>query len=212
MPTIEVGVNPAYSVYIEAGLLARAGGLIHDTYDVERRFYVVSVAPVRKGWGADFASSLAAGGLQCEFLEIKGGERNKKLATIEDLAGRMVRGSADRKSVLIAFGGGVVGDVTGFLASVFMRGIPYVQVPTTLLAQIDAAIGGKTGVNLAEGKNLVGTFYHPGLALIDPKVLSTLPEREYRSGLFEALALKYSVSWKRTMNRFCGATPSCWNG
>lgn len=187
MVTIEVDVAPAYSAHIEAGLLARAGGMIQDNFEAVSTFYAISVAPVRKIWGDSFQSSFAAAGRSCEILEMKDGEHHKTLATVENLASRLVRGSADRKSVLVGFGGGVVGDVTGFLASIFMRGIPCVQVPTSLLAQIDAAIGGKTGVDLREGKNLVGTFHHPRLVVIDPNLLSTLPEREYRSGLFEAL-------------------------
>jgi 3-dehydroquinate synthase len=115
------------------------------------------------------------------------GEESKSLATVEDLARLMARHGADRGSVVVAFGGGVAGDVAGFLASVYMRGVDCVQVPTTLLAQVDAAIGGKTGVNLPAGKNLVGTFHQPRAVFVDPAVLRTLPEREYRAGLYEAL-------------------------
>jgi 3-dehydroquinate synthase len=115
------------------------------------------------------------------------GERYKTMATIEDLATRLVQRGADRGSVIVAFGGGVVGDVSGFLASIYMRGLDCVQVPTTLLAQVDASIGGKTGVNLHAGKNLLGSFHQPRRVLIDPGVLTTLPEREYRAGLYEAL-------------------------
>ncbi len=115
------------------------------------------------------------------------GERAKTLSAVESLAERLVRAGADRGSVLLAVGGGVTGDVTGFLASIYMRGIACVQAPTTFLAQVDAAIGGKTGVNLAAGKNLLGTFHQPRLVLVDPEVLMTLPERDYRAGLFEAL-------------------------
>ncbi len=119
------------------------------------------------------------------------GEPAKRLKTVEKLATRMVASGADRRSVVLALGGGVVGDVAGFLASIFMRGIPVVQVPTTLVAQVDSAIGGKTGVNLSAGKNMIGTFHQPSAVLSDPDVLATLPEREYRSGLFEAM--KYGV-------------------
>jgi 3-dehydroquinate synthase len=99
----------------------------------------------------------------------------------------MVQKGADRSSLIIAFGGGILTDVAGFLAAIFMRGIPVVQIPTTLLAQVDAAIGGKTGVNLVAGKNLIGSFHQPLAVLIDPMVLDTLPEREYRAGLFEII-------------------------
>lgn len=119
------------------------------------------------------------------------GERSKTLAQLEKVAAKLVGVGADRRSVLLALGGGVVGDVGAFLASIYMRGIPVVQVPTTLLAQVDSAIGGKTGVNLKAGKNLLGTFHQPLAVLVDPDLLATLPERQYRSGLFEAM--KYGV-------------------
>jgi 3-dehydroquinate synthase len=106
---------------------------------------------------------------------------------VEAMAEEMVKRGADRSSLVIAFGGGIVNDMAGFLAAIFMRGIPVLQIPTTLLAQVDASIGGKTGVNLPAGKNLVGTFHQPRLVLIDPQVLSTLPEREYRAGIFEVI-------------------------
>ncbi len=115
------------------------------------------------------------------------GERRKTLATVESLSSSLVKLKADRNTVLIALGGGVVGDVTGFLASIYMRGIRFVQIPTTYLAQVDSSVGGKTGVNLTAGKNLVGCFKQPELVLVDPHVLSTLPDREYRSGLYESL-------------------------
>src|SRR5205085_11980825 len=116
-----------------------------------------------------------------------GGEPRKRLAEVEALAEQMATHGADRSSLIIALGGGILTDVAGFLASIFMRGIPVIQIPTTLLAQVDAAIGGKTGVNLVAGKNLIGSFHQPLHVLVDPAVLDTLPEREYRAGLFEVI-------------------------
>jgi len=107
--------------------------------------------------------------------------------TVEDLARKMLKAGADRKAVVVALGGGVVGDTAGFMASIYMRGVDVIQIPTTLLAQVDASVGGKTGVDLPEGKNLIGTFHHPRAVLIDPGVLATLPDREFRAGLFEVL-------------------------
>lgn len=118
-------------------------------------------------------------------LFFRGGEANKRLSEVEALAEEMVLHGADRSSLLIAVGGGIVTDIGGFLAASFMRGIPVIQVPTTLLAQVDAAVGGKTGVNLIAGKNLFGAFHQPLVVLVDPQVLATLPEREYRAGLYE---------------------------
>ncbi|MGD0435242.1 MAG: 3-dehydroquinate synthase [Bryobacteraceae bacterium] len=122
-----------------------------------------------------------------EILFLPDGESHKRLAEVEALAEQMLQKGADRSSIVVGFGGGVVTDVAGFLAAIFMRGIPVIQIPTTLLAQVDAAIGGKTGVNLTVGKNLIGSFHQPLAVLIDPAVLDTLPEREYRAGLFEII-------------------------
>src|SRR5438128_3858178 len=124
-------------------------------------------------------------------VSIPDGERAKSLTTVSRLLDRMVQLKLTRQSTVIAFGGGVVGDVAGFVASIYMRGIAVVQIPTSLLAQVDSSIGGKTGVNHRVAKNLIGTFYQPRLVLSDPLLLQTLPEREYASGLYEAL--KYGV-------------------
>jgi 3-dehydroquinate synthase len=188
MPQATIHVLPQpYQAWIENGLLARAGSLLRELLPHSSRIFVVTVPPVRKRWGAKFVASLKAGGFAPQLLMMPDGEPSKRLATVEALSEKLARLGADRKSVIIALGGGVVGDVAGLLASLYMRGVELVQVPTTVLAQVDASIGGKTGVNLIAGKNLVGTFYHPRVVLIDPTVLKTLPDREFRAGLYEAL-------------------------
>ena len=176
-----------YEALIENGLLRRTGEQLVALVPDRKRCWIVTAAPIRKHWGEALTQSLANAGLEPTLLEIADGERQKNLDTISSLATKLIQKGADRGALLIALGGGVIGDLTGLLASLYMRGIDYVQVPTTLLAQVDAAIGGKTGVNLAAGKNLLGTFHHPRAVLVDPEVLSTLPDREFRSGLFEAL-------------------------
>ena len=133
----------------------------------------------------------ALAGVGAHALFFPGGEERKRMAQVETLAEQMVAQGADRTSVVIALGGGIAGDLGGFLAAIFMRGVPVIQIPTTLLAQVDAAIGGKTGANLVSGKNLIGAFHQPLAVLIDPAVLSTLPAREYRAGLYEAV--KYGI-------------------
>jgi 3-dehydroquinate synthase len=176
----------SYEVLLGSGLLSRAGELLGPML-ANRHVFVVSVAPVRRRWGKTLERALAEAGIRADILEMPDGERFKRLSTLEKLAERLVQLGADRGASLIALGGGVVCDVTGFLASVYMRGVDVIQIPTTVLAQVDAAIGGKTGVNLRSGKNLIGTFHQPRAVLIDPAVLSTLPSREYRAGLYESL-------------------------
>ena len=184
--TIHVPPRP-YQARIENGLLTRAGALLAELLPQSSRIFVLTVAPVYRRWGAKLLRSLKASGFKPQVLQMPDGEPAKRLETVETLAEKLARLGADRKAVIVALGGGVVGDVGGLLASLYMRGIEVVQVPTTVLAQVDASVGGKTAVNLAAGKNLLGTFHHPRVVLIDPGVLSTLPNREFRAGLYEAL-------------------------
>jgi 3-dehydroquinate synthase len=184
--TIHVPSGP-YQAWIENGLLTRAGSVLGELLPQSSRLFVITVAPVRKRWGAKLVSSLKAAGFKTEVIVMPDGEPAKRLATVEGLAEKLARLGAERKAVIIALGGGVVGDLSGMLASLYMRGVDFVQVPTTVLAQLDASIGGKTGVNLAAGKNLLGTFHHPRVVLIDPAVLKTLSDRQFRAGLYEAL-------------------------
>ena len=176
-----------YDVLIEQGLLRSAATYIREALPKARHFVVVTSEPIRQHWGKLLLDSFASDGARVDVIEMPDGERRKNLSTIEKLSSQLVKLKADRNTVLIALGGGVVGDVTGFLAGIYMRGIRFVQIPTTFLSQVDSSVGGKTGVNLTVGKNLVGVFKQPELVLVDPQVLSTLPEREYRSGLYESL-------------------------
>jgi 3-dehydroquinate synthase len=188
MAQVTIHVPPrSYQARIENGLLTRAGALLSELLPQASRIFVVTVPPVRKRWGAKLVRSLTASGFKPQVLTMPDGEPAKRLATVEALAEKLARLGADRKAVIVALGGGVVGDVSGLLASLYMRGVELVQIPTTVLAQVDASIGGKTAANLVAGKNMVGTFHHPRVVLIDPAVLKTLPDREFRAGLYEAL-------------------------
>lgn len=188
MPQVTIHVLPRpYQALIENGLLTRSGSVLSELLPQASRIFVVTVPPVRKRWGSKLVNSLKASGFTPQVIPMTDGEPAKRLATVEALADKLARLGADRKAVVIALGGGVVGDVSGLLASLYMRGIELVQVPTTVLAQVDASIGGKTAVNLVAGKNLLGTFHHPRIVLIDPTVLKSLPDREFRAGLYEAL-------------------------
>ena len=188
MTRVTIAVQPRpYDAVIENGLLERAGEQLRRVVGNRQHLFVVTVPPVRRRWGKKLMTSLSAAGFTARLAGMRDGERYKKLATVEELAEKLTRLGADRNAVIVAFGGGVVGDVAGLLASLYMRGVDAVQIPTTVQAQLDAAIGGKTGVNLRAGKNLLGTFHQPRVVLIDPAVLSTLPEREFRAGLYEAL-------------------------
>ena len=200
MPTVQVQVEQPYEVVIEQGALARVGERLREIFPAKTRFFVVTAAPVQKAWGATLTQSLTAAELTHSFVEMKDGERNKNIHAVEDLADKLIGMGADRHSVVIAFGGGVVGDVAAFLASIYMRGIDVVQVPTTLLAQVDASIGGKTGVDLRAGKNLLGTFHQPRIVISDPTVLSTLDDRQFRAGLYESL--KSGIIYSADLFRF----------
>ncbi|MGO9257555.1 MAG: 3-dehydroquinate synthase [Bryobacteraceae bacterium] len=183
MPSYRVeSPQGCYSAVVERGILAQTVAWLPPKAG---KLFVVSTEDVWRHKGPELERAL--GGVPHEILFLPGGEEHKRLQPVEDLAERMVQLGGDRSSVVIAYGGGIVNDMAGFLAAIFMRGIPVLQAPTTLLAQVDASIGGKTGVNLVSGKNLVGSFHPPCAVLIDPALLDSLPEREYRAGLYEIL-------------------------
>lgn len=188
---VQVGLGErSYSILIENGLLDGIGEDL-KARNIAKRFAVISDSHVAGLYGQTLMLSLAAAGVNAELITFPRGEENKNLATIGMLASELAQRGFDRKDGLIALGGGVTGDITGFLASIYMRGIPFVQVPTTLLAQVDSSVGGKTGVDIPEGKNLVGIFYQPGIVYIDPAVLRSLPTEELKGGLAEVI--KYGV-------------------
>ena len=189
-----------YSVWVGAGLLTQSGRRIKSLRPGCRQVFVISSPRVWRLHGATLAAGLRAAGIRAEALLMNDREQAKRLETVERLAGRLLECGADRGALLVALGGGVVGDVTGFLAASYMRGVEYLQVPTTLVAQVDSAIGGKTGVNLRGGKNLLGAFHHPLAVLADVRTLDTLPEREYRSGLYEVV--KCAVLGDASLFRF----------
>jgi len=170
-----------YSVVAEPGVVSRLGEVLDDE-GLRRPRSVVSNTTVGPLWGQPAAQSLGA-----PLIELADGEEHKQWPTVEELLGRWLEQGIHRGDSVAAVGGGVLTDTVGFGAAVFMRGIDWVAVPTTLLAMVDAAIGGKTGVNLIQGKNLVGAFWPPRLVVVDVETLSTLPERERRAGMAEAI-------------------------
>lgn len=191
MRTVQVGLGDrAYDIVIKAGLLAAIGQDL-KARNMAKRYVVVADDRVAGLFGERLLASLSAAGLNADCITFSHGEASKNLATIGELASRLAQLGVDRKDGLIALGGGVTGDMTGFLASIYMRGIPFVQIPTTLLAQVDSSVGGKTGVDIPEGKNLIGTFYQPRRVYIDSEVLRELPEAEMLNGLAEVI--KYGV-------------------
>ncbi|HJQ27665.1 MAG TPA: 3-dehydroquinate synthase [Blastocatellia bacterium] len=182
----------SYAIHVAAGLLDQAGDWLRAAVgERARRAVVISNPTVDQLYGRRLERSLRHAGFKTQGVLIGDGERFKTLATAEKLYTFLIEQRVERSDVIVAMGGGVVGDISGFVAATYLRGIRFIQVPTTLLAQIDSSVGGKTGVNHALGKNLIGAFYQPALVVIDPTTLRTLPERELRAGLCEAI--KYGV-------------------
>jgi len=171
-----------------------------------RRVAVITHQKLDRLFGRQLRASLSRAGLDPAFLFMPEGERFKNLDTVERLYDRLLRHHIGREDGLLALGGGVVGDTAGFVAATFLRGVDYVQLPTTLLAQIDSSLGAKVGVNLARGKNLVGAIYRPAAVWMDPELLATLPPREFRSGLFEML--KYGFLGSPSLFREMERSPS----
>jgi 3-dehydroquinate synthase len=187
---IDLGVH-AYDIVIGQGLLSQAGAYLAPILD-SKKICVVTDQTVAKLYLVKLMKALEEAGLNaCPPVILPPGESTKNFHQLQYTVEKCLSYKLDRKSTLIALGGGVVGDIAGFAASIIMRGIGFVQMPTTLLSQVDSSVGGKTGINTALGKNLVGTFYHPKIVLIDTDILKTLPLRELKAGYAEIL--KYAL-------------------
>ncbi|HEX9663614.1 MAG TPA: 3-dehydroquinate synthase [Candidatus Binatia bacterium] len=191
MKTLTVNLGDrSYPIYVGAGILARAGEFLQAA-GLRGKVAVVSNPTVAKLYIEPVKEALARAGFEVVSMLIPDGEEHKNLNSLATIYDRLVRARFERKSIVLALGGGVVGDLAGFAAATYLRGVPYVQVPTTLLAQVDSSVGGKTAVNHRDGKNLIGAFYQPRLVLIDVEMLRSLPRRELVAGLAEVI--KYGI-------------------
>ena len=181
------GTNGVSEIHIENGLLSRAAAVIGETFSPSR-IHIVSDSTVAPLYLQKLEQQFT---LPVTHTIIPAGEEHKRLATVEGIYHDLLAVGMTRKDLIVALGGGVVGDITGFAAATFLRGVSLCQIPTTLLAQVDSSVGGKTGVDMPEGKNLVGAFYQPRLVLIDPSVLTTLPEQTFADGMAEVVKYGY---------------------
>ena len=198
MKTIQVKTESArYAVVCERGALSRLGGIVEKVRGCGEVF-LLSSPRVWKFWGRAAARALRLPRERVVLFDDH--EIAKRVSTVEGVCRKLIRARADRSALLVAMGGGVVGDVAGFAAACYLRGVRIVHVPTTLVAQVDSAIGGKAGVDLPEGKNLVGAFHQPAIVVADPTTLHTLPARQFRSGLYEVI--KYGVIGDAELFRF----------
>lgn len=197
MPTVTQGnpstislrlANDEYVVLVGTGLLAKTASFITDHSGIRSRVAaVVTDSNVGPLYARTVVASLEASGIRTTLIEVPAGEASKSMEQVTEICRQMLRAGLDRKSFLVALGGGVVGDLAGFAAAIFQRGIPCVQIPTTIVSQVDSSVGGKTGVNTPEGKNLLGAFHQPQLVLADVETLSSLPEREFNEGFAEII-------------------------
>ncbi len=199
MKKIAVKTGIPYEILIEGGLLTDVPQDL-KALNLGYRYAVISDSNVADILGLDFVRLMKDAGLEAELYVFPAGETSKNINIVIDLARKMLKAGYDRKSAIVALGGGVTGDLAGFLASIYMRGIPYIQIPTSLLAQVDSSVGGKTGVDLPEGKNLIGTFYQPRRVYIDYGVLTTLPFEHFKNGLAEVI--KYGCIWSPKLFSF----------
>ncbi len=189
MKQVSIDVVPSYEVKLAHGLIHQAGIHIQSLYDgnCEAKIAIISDETVSAFHAQALSDSLNQVGLKSQLFTVPAGEASKSYSQLAVLSSELIKAGYDRSSLVIALGGGVVGDLAGFLAAIFYRGIPFVQIPTTIVSQVDSSVGGKTGINTPEGKNLIGAFHHPKLVLIDPDLLQTLESREYLEGFAEVV-------------------------
>jgi len=194
MTTVHVPLGDrAYDVMIGRGLLTQCGTLIRDALQPQKALIITDENVWKCGYVDTALQSLRASGIDCEYFTLYAGEEHKTLASYEEILRACAAFGLTGGDILIALGGGVVGDLTGFAAATYRRGIAYVQLPTTLLAAVDSSVGGKTGLNLPAGKNLVGAFWQPNMVICDTQTHATLPPAEYANGVAECL--KYGLLW-----------------
>jgi 3-dehydroquinate synthase len=187
--SVDVGTHQ-YTIYIAPGSLTHIGQRLSALGEITGAL-VVTNPIIRQNYGELLTDCLVAAGYTVECIELPPGEATKSMEWAMRLYDHAIAMGLDRKSCIIALGGGVIGDLAGFVAATYMRGVPFVQVPTTLLAQVDSSVGGKVAINHPQGKNLIGAFYQPNMVLIDPLTLNTLPQREWLSGMAEVI--KYGI-------------------
>ncbi|MBA4395048.1 MAG: 3-dehydroquinate synthase, partial [Desulfobacca sp.] len=187
---LDTRASSSYEIYIGQEIIDRVGVILNKSHRT-KHFVILTDSQVGPLHGTRVLDTLRKMDLKVDLIHFPAGETSKNIQTCLQLVDQLIALGADRYSSLIALGGGVVGDLTGFIASIYMRGIPFFQIPTTLMAQVDSSIGGKTGIDLSAGKNLLGTFYQPQAVFIDLTFLQTLNDREFNSGLSEIL--KYGI-------------------
>ena len=184
----------SYSIDIKSGLI-KEDSLLLAKYNHGQKWIIITQHNLMELFGYNFLEKLENNGFDVDFITIPNGEAAKSLNEYSRIISQMIQYGCDRKTSIICLGGGVVGDVGGFVASSFMRGVDYFQIPTTLLAMVDSSIGGKTGINVSEGKNLVGAIYQPKRVIVDPNLLESLPKEEVNAGIGEII--KYGAIWNK---------------
>ena len=184
----------SYSIDIKSGLI-KEDSLLLAKYNHGQKWIIITQHNLMELFGYNFLKKLENNGFDVDFITIPNGEAAKSLNEYSRIISQMIQYGCDRKTSIICLGGGVVGDVGGFVASSFMRGVDYFQIPTTLLAMVDSSIGGKTGINVSEGKNLVGAIYQPKRVIVDPNLLESLPKEEVNAGIGEII--KYGAIWNK---------------